>query len=224
MNERIQTLEIPGALLIEAAGCCMTTTAPGLDVLAVKLDTLRVDLAVELENRGKPLAPADGQPPLRRLTSARAPARDQPARLELQRSTIAMTSPRPLAGAAAARRPEHAAAQETLPLRAPGDSKPPANTPAQRPFGPARHRAPCEREHWRPAGLSQRPAPRYPGAVCLRRAVERSFVPRRRLSSSPGLPCWEPHVPGTGSDLRVTVLAVLEPRQIPRLPELGLRT
>jgi len=37
--------------------------ALGLDVLAVKLDTLRVDLAVELENRGKPLAPADGQPP-----------------------------------------------------------------------------------------------------------------------------------------------------------------
>ena len=36
--------------------------ALGLDVLAVKLDTLRVDLAVELENRGKPLAPADAQP------------------------------------------------------------------------------------------------------------------------------------------------------------------
>jgi hypothetical protein len=36
--------------------------ALGLDVLAVKLDTLRVDLAVELENRGKPLTPADGQP------------------------------------------------------------------------------------------------------------------------------------------------------------------
>ena len=34
--------------------------ALGLDVLAVKLDTLRVDLAVELENRGKPLAP-DGE-------------------------------------------------------------------------------------------------------------------------------------------------------------------
>jgi hypothetical protein len=44
--------------------------ALGLDVLAVKLDTLRVDIAVKLENRGKPLAPADGQP---------APARDQPA-------------------------------------------------------------------------------------------------------------------------------------------------
>jgi hypothetical protein len=43
--------------------CCMTTTgALGLDVLAVKLDTLRVDIAVELENRGKPLTPADGQP------------------------------------------------------------------------------------------------------------------------------------------------------------------
>ena len=64
----------------------------------------------------------------------------------------------------------------------------------------------------------------HPGAVCLRRAVERSFVPRWRLSSSPGLPCREPHAPGTGSDLRVTVLAVLGPRQIPRLPELGLRT
>ena len=37
--------------------------ALGLDVLAVKLDMLRVDLAVELENRGKPLAPADGPPP-----------------------------------------------------------------------------------------------------------------------------------------------------------------
>jgi len=34
----------------------------GLDVLAVKLDTLRVDLAVELEDRGKPLTPANGQP------------------------------------------------------------------------------------------------------------------------------------------------------------------
>lgn len=31
--------------------------ALGLDVLAVKLDTLRVDLAVELENRGKPAGP-----------------------------------------------------------------------------------------------------------------------------------------------------------------------
>ena len=38
--------------------------ALGLDVLAVKLDTLRVDLAVELENRGKPLAPAGEWPAL----------------------------------------------------------------------------------------------------------------------------------------------------------------
>ncbi len=37
--------------------------ALGLDVPAVKPGTLRVDLAVELENRGRPLAPADGQPP-----------------------------------------------------------------------------------------------------------------------------------------------------------------
>ena len=29
---------------------------------ALGLDTLRVDIAVELENRGKPLTPADGQP------------------------------------------------------------------------------------------------------------------------------------------------------------------
>ena len=36
--------------------------ALGLDGLAVKLETLRVDLAVELENRGKPLAPADERP------------------------------------------------------------------------------------------------------------------------------------------------------------------
>jgi hypothetical protein len=36
--------------------------ALGLDVLAVKLDTLPVDLAVELENRGKPAASAGGQP------------------------------------------------------------------------------------------------------------------------------------------------------------------
>ena len=36
--------------------------ALGIDVLAVKLDTLRVDIADELENRGKPLTPADGQP------------------------------------------------------------------------------------------------------------------------------------------------------------------
>ena len=36
--------------------------ALGLDVQAVKLDTLRVDLAVELENRGKPLASAGEWP------------------------------------------------------------------------------------------------------------------------------------------------------------------
>lgn len=36
--------------------------ALGLDVLTVKLDTLRVDLAVELENRGRPRTPADGRP------------------------------------------------------------------------------------------------------------------------------------------------------------------
>jgi hypothetical protein len=29
----------------------------GLDPLAIKLDTLRVDIAVELENRGKPIGP-----------------------------------------------------------------------------------------------------------------------------------------------------------------------
>jgi hypothetical protein len=33
-----------------------------LDVLAAKLDTLRVDLAVELENRVKPLAPVGEGP------------------------------------------------------------------------------------------------------------------------------------------------------------------
>jgi hypothetical protein len=32
--------------------------ALGLDPLAIKLDTLRVDIAVELENRGKPLTTA----------------------------------------------------------------------------------------------------------------------------------------------------------------------
>ena len=36
--------------------------ALGLDVLAVKLDTLRVDLTVELENRGKPVTPAADAP------------------------------------------------------------------------------------------------------------------------------------------------------------------
>jgi len=47
----------------DVAVCCMTThRALELDVLAVKLDTLRVGLAVELENRSKPLTLADGQP------------------------------------------------------------------------------------------------------------------------------------------------------------------
>jgi hypothetical protein len=55
--------------------------ALGPDVLAAKLDTLRVDLAVELENRGKPLA---------RPTSGRLPAAD--ARTTLPRGT----SPRAL--------------------------------------------------------------------------------------------------------------------------------
>ena len=32
--------------------------ALGLDPLAIKLDTLRVDIAAELENRGKPATPA----------------------------------------------------------------------------------------------------------------------------------------------------------------------
>jgi len=32
--------------------------ALGLDPAVIKLDTLRVDIAVELENRGKPSAPA----------------------------------------------------------------------------------------------------------------------------------------------------------------------
>ena len=37
--------------------------ALGLDPSAIKLDTLRVDIAAELENRGKPSAPAaDGTP------------------------------------------------------------------------------------------------------------------------------------------------------------------
>jgi hypothetical protein len=47
-------------------------------VLAVKLDTLRVDLAVELENRGKPLTPADGQTATQG-DACQAPARDQSA-------------------------------------------------------------------------------------------------------------------------------------------------
>lgn len=58
----------------------------------------------------------------------------------------------------------------------------------------------------------------------LKRTVERRFVPYRRLSSSPGLPCREPHVPRTGSELRVTVLAVWEPRQTLQLRDLGSRT
>jgi hypothetical protein len=49
-----------------------------LDVLAVKLDTLRVDLAVELENRGKPVTTADAQPALP-ADAHQASARDQPA-------------------------------------------------------------------------------------------------------------------------------------------------
>ena len=32
--------------------------ALGLDPSAIKLDTLRADIAVELENRGKPVTPA----------------------------------------------------------------------------------------------------------------------------------------------------------------------
>lgn len=52
--------------------------ALGLDVLPVKLDTLRVDLAVELENRGKPLTPADGQTATQG-DACQAPARDQSA-------------------------------------------------------------------------------------------------------------------------------------------------
>ena len=37
--------------------------ALGLDPTAIKLDTLRADIAVELENRGKPVAPGAGDPP-----------------------------------------------------------------------------------------------------------------------------------------------------------------
>jgi hypothetical protein len=40
--------------------------ALGLDPAAIKLDTLRADIAAELENRGKPAPPAPGG------TSARA--------------------------------------------------------------------------------------------------------------------------------------------------------
>jgi len=37
--------------------------ALGLDPTAIKLDTLRADIAVELENRGKPAMPAVGDAP-----------------------------------------------------------------------------------------------------------------------------------------------------------------
>jgi hypothetical protein len=37
--------------------------ALGLDPLAIKLDTLRVDIAVELENRARPATPAAGGTP-----------------------------------------------------------------------------------------------------------------------------------------------------------------
>ena len=36
--------------------------ALGLDPSAIKLDTLRADIAMELENRGKPATSAAGQP------------------------------------------------------------------------------------------------------------------------------------------------------------------
>jgi hypothetical protein len=36
--------------------------ALGLDLSAIKLDTLRADIAMELENRGKPATPAAGEP------------------------------------------------------------------------------------------------------------------------------------------------------------------
>jgi hypothetical protein len=52
--------------------------ALGLDVLAVKLDTLRVDLAVELENRGKPLAPAEERAGPRRLRRTTLPRGTSP--------------------------------------------------------------------------------------------------------------------------------------------------
>jgi hypothetical protein len=35
----------------------------GLDPLAIQLDTLRVDIAVELENRGKPVTTSDHAEP-----------------------------------------------------------------------------------------------------------------------------------------------------------------
>ena len=37
--------------------------ALGLDPSAIKLDTLRADIAMELENRGKPTTPAAGEAP-----------------------------------------------------------------------------------------------------------------------------------------------------------------
>ena len=37
--------------------------ALGLDPSAIKLDTLRADIAVELENRGKPATPTVGDTP-----------------------------------------------------------------------------------------------------------------------------------------------------------------
>ena len=37
--------------------------ALGLDPAVIKLDTLRVDIAAELENRGKPATPAAGGTP-----------------------------------------------------------------------------------------------------------------------------------------------------------------
>ena len=37
--------------------------ALGLDPSAIKLDTLRADIAVKLENRGKPVTSAVGDPP-----------------------------------------------------------------------------------------------------------------------------------------------------------------
>ena len=43
---------------------CENDRALGLDPLAIKLDTLRVDIAVELENRGKPVTTADHARPV----------------------------------------------------------------------------------------------------------------------------------------------------------------
>ena len=45
--------------------------ALGLDPQAIKLDTLRVDICAELENRGEPVTPAAGDP----ARPADAPAR-----------------------------------------------------------------------------------------------------------------------------------------------------